>query len=152
MTRLGEEEIKNAIANKLLEIAPECAIYKEAVSVPLYPHFFVTVISLSDTEDRRKRHILSYQLNVRYRVKSDPSTDLKLEQDLDAMALRLMAGFNIIDCEDMKVKCLNKHSEKVDGVLHFFTTIDVQVMLKDTEAETVKQGKLDVEIELEVKR
>ena len=52
----------------------------------------------------------------------------------------------------MKVKCLNKHSEKVDGVLHFFTTIDVQVMLKDTEAETVKQGKLDVEIELEVKR
>lgn len=151
MTRLGEEEIKNAIANKLLEIAPECAIYKEAVSVPLYPHFFVTVISLSDTEDRRKRHILSYQLNVRYRVKRDPSTDLKLEQHLDAMALRLMVGLNVIDCDAMKVKCLNKHSEKVDGVLHFFTTIDVQTMLKDTEEETIKQDKLDVKIELGVK-
>ena len=152
MSVLREEEIKNAIVARLMEMAPNCEVYKEATTVPVFPHFFVTVIAFTDNEWRKGRHLLSYSFDIRYRVKSDPSTDLKLEQDLDAMAMKLSAWFNVIDCGDVKVRCENKHCEKVDGVLHFFTTIDVQTLLKNAEAvDTVKQGKLDVEIELEVK-
>lgn len=152
MTALKSEEVKNAIASALMRIAPGTAVYKEAVTLPEYPHFFVHLLEVSDDEDRRGRHHLRYSFDLRYRVRSDPSTDIRLEQDIDAAALALMVGLNVIPCGDEKIRIEDKRYEKVDGVLHFFCSVTMQVMLKDTEAETVKQGKLDVEIELEVKR
>ena len=134
MTELKSEELKNAIAAQLLRIAPECAVYKEAITIPAYPHFFVHLISVRDEEERKNRHNLTHSFDLRYRVKSDPSTDLKLEQNLDAMALKLTSGFNIIDCNDIKVRCENKNFEKIDGVLHFYLTIQVDTY--DMQEET----------------
>ena len=151
MTALQSEEVKNALVSRLLEVAPECEAYKEAVTKPAYPHIFVHLLSATDDEDRRNRHFITYSFDLRYRVASDSSTDLRLEQDLDAMALRMMAGLNIIPCGDEKIRIEGKRYEKVDGVLHFFCGVTMQVMLADPEEEVIKQGKLDVEIELEVK-
>lgn len=152
MVELKGEEIKNAVVSQLLKIAPECAVYKEAKTSPSYPHFFVHLIAVSDEEQRKNHHVLCYSFDIRYRTKSDSSTDLKLEQNLDAMALKLSAGLNIIDCGDVKIRCEDKRYEKQDGVLHYFFKVYMQTILVDTEADSVKQGKLGVEIELEVKR
>lgn len=133
MTELKSEEVKNAIVSQLLAIAPECAVYKEAITTPEYPHFFVHLISATDEEERKRRHIITYSFDLRYRVKSDSSTDLKLNADLDAMALKLMANFNIIDCNDIKLRCEGKNYEKVDGVLHFFFKVEVHAV--DSEKE-----------------
>ena len=129
MTELKSEDVKQAIVQRLLEIAPNVAVYKEAKTAPEYPHFFVYQINLTDVEERKNYHILSYSMTVRYRVASDPSTDLKLEQNLDSMSLKLMRGFNIIDFGDGKIRCTEKSTEKVDGVLHFFCTLNTFIIL-----------------------
>ncbi len=147
MTELKSEDVKQAIVQRLLEIAPNVAVYKEAKTAPEYPHFFVYQITLSDVEDRKNHHILNYSMTIRYRVASDPSTDLKLEQNLDNMSLRLMQAFNIIDFGEFKIRCIDKSTEKVDGVLHFFCTLNVLAKAVSDE-ETVKQNKLSLEVEL----
>lgn len=147
MTELKSEEVKNAVAARLLRIA-SVAVYKEAVTVPLYPHFFVHLVSVTDEEQRKNHHILTYSFDLRYRVASDPSTDLRLEQKLDEMALKLMAGLNIIECNDVKIRIEDKKYEKPDGVLHFFCKVNLQAELKDLEDETEKLDKLEINVEL----
>lgn len=147
MTELKSEEVKNAVAARLLRIA-SVAVYKEAVTVPLYPHFFVHLVSVTDEEQRKNHHILTYSFDLRYRVASDPSTDLRLEQKLDEMALKLMAGLNIIECNDVKIRIEDKNYEKQDGVLHFFCKVNLQAELVDLGNTIPKQEKLDVSIEV----
>ena len=143
MTELKSEEIKNALMARLLELSPNTAVYKEAVTVPKYPHFFIHLISVSDEEDRKNYHLLTYSFDLRYRVASDSSTDLRLEQDLEAMALRLFAGLNIIDCTDVKIRIEDKNYEKTDGVLHFFCKVNMSVLDRDNK-ESPKQMNLKV--------
>ena len=144
MTVLKSEEMKNAIMARLLQLAPGVAVYKEAVTVPDYPHFFVHLIQAMDEEDRKNRHILTYSFDLRYRVASDSSTDLRLEQDLDAVAFKLMAGLNIIDCNDVKIRMDDKRYEKVDGVLHFFCKVNMAVLDQYDGVPEPKQMQLDV--------
>lgn len=143
MSELRSEEIKNAIAARLLEIAPN--VYKEASTSPKYPHFFIHLVSVSGEEQRKNHHILTYSLDLRYRVASDPSTDLRLEQKLDDIALKLMAGLNIIDCGDVKIRIEDKNYEKTDGVLHFFCKVIMQAK-RNTNEETKKFSGLEMKI------
>ena len=120
-------------------------MYKEAATSPKYPHFFIHLVSVSDEEQRKNHHILTYSLDLRYRVASDPSTDLRLEQKLDEIALKLMAGLNIIDCGDVKIRIEDKNYEKTDGVLHFFCKVIMQAEL-NTNEETIKMNKINMAI------
>lgn len=143
MFEIDSEDIKQSIVEKLLEIAPDVAVYKEAKTRIIFPHFFVYQVSLMDEEERRGVHFLTYNIDVRYRVVDDPSTDLKLQQDLDSMILTLSSKFNIINFEDSKVRCSDKTFEKVDGVLHFF--FNIKLMVKEIEEnDNIKMDKLNV--------
>ena len=144
---IDSEDVKQAITQRLLELFPGIAVYKEAKTNVIYPHFFVYQINLSNEEERKDYFLLHYSMEIRYRVASDSSTDLKLEQNLDGMGLKLLQGFNIIDFEDEKVRCKEKSIEKVDGVLHFFFTIDILTKYVSDE-ETIKQNKLNLEVKL----
>ena len=144
---IDSEDVKQAITQRLLEIFPDITVYKEAKTNIVYPHFFVYQINVSDTEERKNYHLLSYSMEIRYRVASDSSTDLKLEQNLDNVGLKLLQGFNIIDFEDEKIRCKDKSIEKVDGVLHFLFTTDILAKLVSNE-ETIKQNKLNMEVKI----
>lgn len=145
MIELTGENVKQAIIQQLLKIFPSVKVYKEAITTPQYPHFFVYQISVVDTEERKKYHLMSYAMDVRYRVKPDSSTDLKLEQNLDDMGMKLLQNFNIIDFADEKIRVKEKNTEKVDGVLHF--TFNVDILGKEIpDGESVKQNKLEVVI------
>lgn len=144
---IDSEDVKQAIVERLLEIFPNANVYKEAKTGILYPHFFVHQINVSDDEERKNYHLLHYQMEVRYRVASDASTDLKLEQNLDNVGLKLLTSFNIINFENEKVRCKDKTTEKVDGVLHFLFTVDIMVKVV-SEEETIKQNKLNMEVKL----
>ena len=144
---IDSEDVKQAIVQKLLELFPDIAVYKEAKTNIVYPHFFVYQITLSIEEERKDYYLLSYSMEIRYRVASDSSTDLKLEQNLDNMGLKLLQGFNIIDFEEEKIRCKDKRYEKVDGVLHFFFTVDILAKFVSGE-ETIKQNKLSVEVKV----
>lgn len=140
---IDSEDVKQAIAQRLLNLFPNITVYKEAKTNVLYPHFFIYQISIVDTEERKDYHILSYSMEIRYRVTSDPSTNLKLQQNIDEMSLKLLQNFNIIDFENEKIRVKNKTTEKVDGVLHFTFTIDILAKIVSDE-EPIKQNKMEV--------
>lgn len=148
MILIDSEDIKQAIIENLLILFPGVAVYKEAKTAPEYPHFFVYQINFTDDEERKDFHLLNFYIDVRYRVASDPSTDLKLQQNLDNIGLKLTQGFNWIDFEDEKVFCKDKKIEKEDGVLHFFFTIQILAKLVE-DNDAIKMNKMDVEIETE---
>lgn len=143
---LNSEDVKESISKTLLNIFPNANVYKEASSSPKYPNFFIRQINVSDREERRNYHILTYNMDIRYRTTSDPSTDLKLEQNLDDVGLKLLANFNTIDFDDSKIKCLDKSIEKQDGVLHFFTNFEIMVKLCNIDEEIIKQNNLALEV------
>lgn len=140
---LHSEDVKEAIIKRLLEIAPDVEVYKEATTNVKYPHFFVYQINVSDYEERKDYHLLSYSMDIRYRTVSDPSTDLRLNQNLAEMGMKLLVNFNTIDFEDSKIRCKDKSVENQDGVLHFFTTLQILAKL-DKNEENIKQNKLGV--------
>lgn len=140
---LHSEDVKEAIIKRLLEIAPDVEVYKEATTNVKYPHFFVHQINVTDEEERKDYHLLLYSMDIRYRTVSDPSTDLRLNQNLAEMGMKLLVNFNTIDFEDSKIRCKDKSVENQDGVLHFFTTLQILAKL-DKNEENIKQNKLGV--------
>ena len=146
MKELKSQEIKNSISRTLLDIAPECTVYTEAMNAPEYPHLFVHLISADDTYLREGYHNLKYSFDVRYRVASDPSEKQSVLQGmLDDMALRLFGGLNIIESasgDGTKWRCEEKNYEKTDGVLHFFFKITAQIKIVPKD-ESGRLGKLE---------
>lgn len=145
MIELTGESVKQAIIEQLIRIFPDVIPYKESITKISYPHFFVYQISVTDTEERKNYHLMSYAMEVRYRIKSDPSTDSTLELNLDDMGTKLLQNFNIIDFDDEKIRVNEKNIEKVDGVLHFTFNVDILAKVIPDE-KSVKQNKMEVVI------
>ena len=53
MIELTGENVKQAIVQQLLKTFPNVKVYKEAITNPQYPHFFVYQISVVDAEERK---------------------------------------------------------------------------------------------------
>lgn len=148
MVIIESEDVKQAIVERLLEVFPDVAVYKEANTNVTYPHFFVDQMNVVDVGERKDYHLLYYYMEIRYRNVADPSTDLSLRNHLDEIGLKLLQNFNIINLEDEKVRCTDKSYEKNEGVLQFYVTI--QIMAKELSSdEYEKQNTLDIEIELD---
>lgn len=147
MILITGELIKNSVAKELINEFPGVTVYKEAMTNPVYPHFFVNQVALIGSEERKGRYDLTYSMNVRYHSASDPSTDLRLEQNFDAVSLKFMEVFSMIDIGGMPVRCADKETEKVDGVLHLNFNINLQAREYTTE-EPVKQNELTVNTEV----
>jgi len=145
MIELTGENVKEAVVQRLFDIFPDIKFYKESTTNPIYPHFFIYQISVADSEERKNYHLMSYAMEVRYRVKPDSSTDSKLELNLDDMGMKLLQNFNIIDFDDEKIRVKEKNIEKVDGVLHFTFNIDILAKVIPDE-KSVKQNKMEVVI------
>ena len=90
MIELTGESVKQAIIEQLIRIFPNVTPYKESTTKISYPHFFVYQISVADSKERKNYHLMSYAMEVRYRVKPDPSTDSTLELNLDGMGMKLL--------------------------------------------------------------
>lgn len=121
------ETVKSATSVKLGEIFGEnTKRYKEAIAKMEYPNFFIHQLSANIREDTRNRWFIDYLINIRYRYKKDTSNINDLEQKLDEIAIKLMTGFTEIQLE-RPVNVRNARYEKVDGVLHFFFNVSIQV-------------------------
>lgn len=145
MIELTGESVKQAIIEQLIRIFPDVTPYKESITKINYPHFFVYQISVADSEERKNYHLMSYAMEVRYRIKPDPSTDSTLELNLDDMGMKLLRNFNVISFGDEKIRVKEKNVEKVDGVLHF--TFNIDILAKEiSDEKSVKQNKMEVVI------
>ena len=144
MIIVNSEDVKQAISEQLIRIFPDVAIYKEAVSEPVYPHFYIYQINISDFRQRDNYHVITYQFDVRYRNNNDPTTDLKLQKNLDNVALKLFANFNTIQFEQVMIRLKDKSTNKTDGVLHFLFSINLLM----NKISNIDEGKLNQKLEV----
>lgn len=138
MTQLYGETIKNAIFGKLKELFPSVAVYKEQITLPEFPNFFINQLNVSTVEDRKDRYFITYLMNIRYRQVGDISTEPKLEQRLDDVGINLIINFTDIEIGGKPRKIIESYYEKVDGVLHFSCKVKLQV-----EKEQIEQIKME---------
>lgn len=140
------EDVKEAISNKLLRTFPKVDVYKEAVSDETYPNFFITLIEIGVEVQRKNWQILTYAFDVRYRNVNDPTTDSKLQENLDKIGFVLLQVFDIIPFESSKIRIHDKRLEIVDGVLHFLFNVRLYVVKFD---ENEDNGEIMSEIKVD---
>lgn len=127
MSIINGESIKNAVIDKLLECLPDVNIYKESTTNPEFPYCNVYQVGVQCIEERDNYFLLTYNMQIRYTHSYDVSMDLKLQQNLDNVALILMANFDLLKLDDGYIRCSEKTYEKVDGTLLF--SFDIQLLV-----------------------
>lgn len=133
------ETIKTAIAQRLSELFPNVAVYKEEeTEQSSFPNFYILQLTLSSQEDRRNHYFLTYYLTIRYREAADINTVNKLQQKLDKMGADMIINLVDIPINGKPVKLRNCNYEKVDGVVHFFANVMLQVV-KEPPLEAIMQ-------------
>ena len=135
------ESVKSATSIKLGAIfGTDIKRYKEEIQNPenvQYPNFFIYQVSANITPTTRNRWNIDYLMNIRYRYVEDIETVTTLQQNLDQMALNLMAQFTEIRLE-RPVKVKNARYEKAEGVLQFFFNVTVMIKRQLTEDEKMR--------------
>lgn len=140
------ETIKSATSIKLGEIFDNTITrYKEEVTNPKYPNFFIEQLNMNIREDTKDRWMIDYLMTIRYRYVKDITTVTNLNQKLDEIGLKLCTELTELQLEK-PVKVKNSRYEKDEGVLHFFYNVTVQVK-RQTE-ELIKQEKLKLNEEV----
>lgn len=124
---ISGETIKNAIFEKLLEIFPNVYVYKEQITTPNFPNFFILQLTVNSDEDRKDKYFNTYLIDLRYRQTADITTELKLEQKLDDIGNDLIINFKNIMLDGRPIKIQEPNYEKDEGVLHFSFKIKIQV-------------------------
>lgn len=146
------ESVKSATSIKLGAIfGTDIKRYKEEIQNPenvQYPNFFIYQPSANITPTTRNRWNIDYLINIRYRYVEDIETVTTLQQNLDQMALNLMAQFTEIQLE-RPVKVKNARYEKAEGVLQFFFNVTVMIKRQLTEDEKMRILKLNEELKRE---
>lgn len=152
------ETIKSATSIKLGEIFDNPYRYKENVTKPKYPSFWIIQVTqnvtprgLSNTSalnSRRNRIQLDYLINVQYRVAENTETVLDLRQQLDAVGLKLNTEFTELNLE-RPTKVKNAYYEIADGVLQFFFNITVYAIPELTNDTPMNSLDNDIDINIE---
>lgn len=127
------ETIKSAISIKLGEIFSGSTRYKENITKPKYPSFWIIQVSENVTpkgvsksalNNKINRIQLDYLFNIQYRAAENTETISNLRQQLDAIGFKLNTEFIEINLE-RPTKVKNAYYEIADGVLQFFFNLTV---------------------------
>ena len=139
------ETIKSATSIKLGQIFDNPKRYKENITNQQYPNFHIIQVLLTPTPKGvgNKRVELDYLVNIQYRVAENTETISNLQQQLDAVGLKLTTELTELDLE-RPTKIYNSYYEKADGVLQFF--FNIKVFAIPQQEDTQKMKILDQEI------
>ena len=141
------ETIKSAFATRLAELFPNVAIYKEKEEeATKFPNFFILQLTLNSQEDRKDHYWLTYYVTIRYREVADINTEPKLQQKLDKVGSEMIINLVDIPINNKPFKLKNCNCEKVDGVLHFFANVTVQVVKEPPQEALMRklEGNIDI--------
>ena len=132
--------------------------YKENITSMDYPNFSIVQVDLNVTpqqtiqrsalENPLRRMRLDYLMNIQYRVAENTETITNLQQQLDAVGLKLCSDFTELDLE-LPTKVQNARYEKADGVLQFFFNITVFATTPKTNDEKMEELSIDEDISVE---
>lgn len=128
---INYDTVLNAIYKQLQKLYPEYTVYKNLISNPEYPNFFINQISVIPIPDTKNFWWLDYLFAIEYRHAEDLTIAMNLEETLDEVGFNL--NENLWYLEDIKTWIKDPSINKGEGVLSF--TFNVRIRVKKEELE-----------------
>ena len=132
--------------------------YKENVTSPTYPSFWIIEVNKSITpagpsgqlaiERKSDRIQIDYLINVQYRVAANTETVTNLRQQLDAVGLKLCSELTELNLGKV-VQTKNRNYEIIDGVGQFTFNVTVFATTKEEQLQFMRNFILDENIKEE---
>ena len=119
------DTVKSAVGKQIKKIFPDAIWYKDSITNPKYPNFYVNQVQLLASPDRRNRWFLQYLFSVEYRINKDPSSEANINTKLDDVGLKLLYGMD--NLEEIKARTSNQRLEKTEGLLAFIFNVNLLV-------------------------
>ena len=146
------ESVKSGVAIELLKAFPTIIPYREQITEPAFPHFFIEQLTMSANEERKRKWWLNYLITIRYRVAADIALVRNLQADLDSMSLGLLAELQTINLGRFTIPFRSPRTEKSDGVLFYFANFQFQVSKEEAEEIKMQTLELDRQLKLSIER
>lgn len=128
---INYDTVLNAIYKQLQKLYPEYTVYKNLISNPDYPNFFINQISVIPIPDTKNFWWLDYLFAIEYRHAEDLTIAMNLEETLDEVGFNL--NENLWYLEDIKTWIKDPSINKGEGVLSF--TFNVRIRVRKEELE-----------------
>lgn len=128
---INYDTVLNAIYKQLQKLYPEYTVYKNLISNPEYPNFFINQISVIPIPDTKNFWWLDYLFAIEYRHAEDLTIAMNLEETLDGVGFNL--NENLWYLEDIKTWIKDPSINKGEGVLSF--TFNVRIRVRKEELE-----------------
>lgn len=128
---INYDTVLNAIYKQLQKLYPEYTVYKNLISNPEYPDFFINQISVIPIPDTKNFWWLDYLFAIEYRHAEDLTIAMNLEETLDEVGFNL--NENLWYLEDIKTWIKDPSINKGEGVLSF--TFNVRIRVRKEELE-----------------
>lgn len=128
---INYDTVLNAIYKQLQKLYPEYTVYKNLISNPEYPNFFINQISVIPIPDTKNFWWLDYLFAIEYRHAEDLTIAMNLEETLDEVGFNL--NENLWYLEDIKTWIKDPSINKGEGVLSF--TFNVRIRVRKEELE-----------------
>ncbi len=128
---INYDTVLNAIYKQLQKLYPEYTVYKNLISNPEYPDFFINQISVIPIPDTKNFWWLDYLFAIEYRHAEDLTIAMNLEEKLDEVGFNL--NENLWYLEDIKTWIKDPSINKGEGVLSF--TFNVRIRVRKEELE-----------------
>lgn len=128
---INYDTVLNAIYKQLQKLYPEYTVYKNLISNPEYPNFFINQISVIPIPDTKNFWWLDYLFAIEYRHAEDLTIAMNLEEKLDEVGFNL--NENLWYLEDIKTWIKDPSINKGEGVLSF--TFNVRIRVRKEELE-----------------
>lgn len=132
---INYDTVLNAIYKQLQKLYPEYTVYKNLISNPEYPNFFINQISVIPIPDTKNFWWLDYLFAIEYRHAEDLTVAMNLEETLDEVGFNLNENLWYLD--DIKTWIKDPSINKGEGVLSF--TFNVRIRVRKEELEALMQ-------------
>lgn len=132
---INYDTVLNAIYKQLQKLYPEYTVYKNLISNPEYPNFFINQISVIPIPDTKIFWWLDYLFAIEYRHAEDLTVAMNLEETLDEVGFNLNENLWYLD--DIKTWIKDPSINKGEGVLSF--TFNVRIRVRKEELEVLMQ-------------
>lgn len=132
---INYDTVLNAIYKQLQKLYPEYTVYKNLISNPEYPNFFINQISVIPIPDTKNFWWLDYLFAIEYRHAEDLTVAMNLEETLDEVGFNLNENLWYLD--DIKTWIKDPSINKGEGVLSF--TFNVRIRVRKEELEVLMQ-------------
>jgi len=134
------EEIKLAIINRLADYNADVTIYDERIQQGFQePCFFVLLVDGSQQRGINRR-IRAALFDVHY----FPPADASPREACERMAASLYEALEFVERDAGKYRAVSMKHQVVDGVLHFFVSFSVHMMLEKPVTHALQTVELEV--------